>query len=297
MISIQGTFVFFAQFGIPFLIICSSYVMISFKINSGILAKRASTEMARFNDMATCGNGSGCGTTARVGKLSGSGVVEEGAFLLNNHNSAGRQSCSAGSSLGGGGANEAMKLALEQRKSVLNRRLRTNKMLIGKLEFLNYFLFLLCSNGCGVLLLLGTLCALQLSARLSMAAQLGNGTGIPVWHNNPLHFNEVRFTHSNASFSSSKQFNHLESCAVRLTQRAIPICLFGAIQTVATLFGSQRDALAHNAGEQQRSDHNYTQAKLGQANVQPNNGVYTGTARSGCVQEWAFEQWSFGWQN
>ena len=131
MCSIAGTFVFFAQFGIPFLIICSSYVMISVKINSGILAKRASTEMARFNDMATSGNGSGCGT-ARVGKLSGSGVVEEGAFLLNN--SAGRQSCSAGSSLvgGSGGANEAMKLALEQRKSVLNRRLRTNKMLIGR---------------------------------------------------------------------------------------------------------------------------------------------------------------------
>jgi hypothetical protein len=102
--------------------------MISIKINSGILAKRASTEMARFSDM------SGAGGTARVGKLSGgSGVEEATTFLLNNGGAAnnGRQWPPNGGS-GGGGANDAMKMALEQRKSVLNRRLRTNKMLIGE---------------------------------------------------------------------------------------------------------------------------------------------------------------------
>jgi hypothetical protein len=126
--------VFFTQFVIPFLIISSSYVMISVKINSGILAKRASTEMARFNEMG------GGGGTARVGKLSGSGA-EEGSLLLNG-NSGGQKQNGGGrhlSNSGGGQANDAMKMALEQRKSVLNRRLRTNKMLIG--EFVKLWQF------------------------------------------------------------------------------------------------------------------------------------------------------------
>jgi hypothetical protein len=127
-----GTFVFIMQFIIPFLVISSCYVMISVKINSGILAKRASTEIARYSGM-NAGGGGGGGGTARVGKLSGGGP-EEGAFLLKNGNggSGGNGSRQSTVGSGGGGANDAMKVALEQRKSVLNRKLRTNRMLIGE---------------------------------------------------------------------------------------------------------------------------------------------------------------------
>lgn len=151
--SIYGTFVFFTQFVIPFAIITSCYVMISMKINSGLLVKRTSTEMTRFG---SCGGGNiaatpelGGGGPCRSVRVGSKKQLEEGTLLLNDRGSICGTTMaivpmeSGGGDGGGdakppemrgrggsGNANDAMRMAMEQRKSVLKRRLRTNRMLI-----------------------------------------------------------------------------------------------------------------------------------------------------------------------
>ncbi|CAK5084142.1 unnamed protein product [Meloidogyne enterolobii] len=114
--SLYGTFVLFTQFVFPFLIITSCYVMISIKINSGMRTKRcSSTEIAKFSDY--------CSSNARCDKfLSSSFGTDEGNSLYLNE-----QKLQNGMLMAGDGA---MKVAMDQRKMVLSRRIRTNRMLI-----------------------------------------------------------------------------------------------------------------------------------------------------------------------
>nr|CAD2198289.1 unnamed protein product [Meloidogyne enterolobii] len=116
--SLYGTFVLFTQFVFPFLIITSCYVMISIKINSGMRTKRcSSTEIAKFSDY--------CSSNARCDKfLSSSFGTDEGNSLYLNE-----QKLQNGMLMAGDGA---MKVAMDQRKMVLSRRIRTNRMLIGR---------------------------------------------------------------------------------------------------------------------------------------------------------------------
>ena len=91
--------------------------MISVKINSGIRAKRSSTEMAKFNETGS--------SYVRCDKfLSSSYGTDEGAFVYPNE-----QKQHNGMLIAGEGA---MKVAMDQRKMVLSRRIRTNRMLIGR---------------------------------------------------------------------------------------------------------------------------------------------------------------------
>ncbi|KAL7073079.1 hypothetical protein ACQ4LE_007779 [Meloidogyne hapla] len=114
--SLYGTFVLFTQFVFPFLIITSCYVMISIKINSGMHAKRcSSTELAKFSDYGS--------SNTRCDKfLSSSCGTDEGNSLYINE-----QKQQNGMLMAGDGA---MKVAMDQRKMVLSRRIRTNRMLI-----------------------------------------------------------------------------------------------------------------------------------------------------------------------
>lgn len=114
--SLYGTFVLFTQFVFPFLIITSCYVMISIKINSGMRTKRCSSaEIAKFSDY--------CSSNVRCDKfLSSSFGTDEGNSLYINE-----QKLQNGMLMAGDGA---MKVAMDQRKMVLSRRIRTNRMLI-----------------------------------------------------------------------------------------------------------------------------------------------------------------------
>ncbi|KAL3119471.1 hypothetical protein niasHT_008985 [Heterodera trifolii] len=114
--SAYGTFVFFAQFVIPFLIISTCYVMISIKINTGVLTKRTSTDITKFNDMSTSGS-----------KMTNLSEIRTGARL----SSVGNEECTMLLTINGtNSANDALQIAMEQKKAILNRRLRTNRMLI-----------------------------------------------------------------------------------------------------------------------------------------------------------------------
>uniref|UniRef100_A0A183CCX0 G_PROTEIN_RECEP_F1_2 domain-containing protein n=2 Tax=Globodera pallida TaxID=36090 RepID=A0A183CCX0_GLOPA len=124
--SAYGTFVFFAQFVIPFLIISSCYVMISIKINSGVLIKRASTEITKFNDMSTSGSKiTNLSDPRSAGRHSSVGT-EECTLLLTTNGTNDAHSGTPGTNH----ANDVLQMAMEQKKAILNRRLRTNKMLI-----------------------------------------------------------------------------------------------------------------------------------------------------------------------
>lgn len=88
--------------------------MISIKINSGINAKRSSTELSKFGDYYNSNNYSRCDNkflSSSFGTTEGSSNEQNGMLLLGDG---------------------ALKVAMEQRKMVLNRRIRTNRMLIGK---------------------------------------------------------------------------------------------------------------------------------------------------------------------
>ncbi|KAL3085636.1 hypothetical protein niasHT_037377 [Heterodera trifolii] len=114
--SAYGTFVFFAQFVIPFLIISTCYVMISIKINTGVLTKRTSTDITKYNDMSTSGS-----------KMTNLSEMRTGARL----SSVGNEECTMLLTINGtNSANDALQIAMEQKKAILNRRLRTNRMLI-----------------------------------------------------------------------------------------------------------------------------------------------------------------------